>query len=39
MTAVFPFVLLKERLLPMGMAGAVILLGCVVAETWMKDEV
>lgn len=38
MTAVFSFVLLGERLSPAGMAGAVILLGCVVAETWMKEE-
>lgn len=38
MTATFSFILLGEQLSPAGMAGAVILLGCVVAETWMKDE-
>lgn len=38
MTAVFSFVLLGERLSPVGMIGAFILLGCMAAETWMKDE-
>lgn len=38
MTSVFSFVLLGERLSPVGMAGAAILLGCVAVETWMKDE-
>ena len=39
MTATFSFVLLGERLTPVGITGAVILLGCVAAETWMKDDV
>lgn len=38
MTAMFSFILLGERLSPAGVAGAVILLGCVAAETWMKEE-
>ncbi len=39
MTAMFSFLLLGERLSPAGVAGAVILLGCVAAETWMKEEI
>ncbi len=37
MTALFSFLILKERLSAAGMIGAVILLACVTAETMMTD--
>ena len=38
MTAAFSFIILGERLSPAGLAGAGIILVCVMAETLMRDE-
>lgn len=38
MTALFSWLILEERLSAAGLVGAAILLGCVAAETLMKDD-
>lgn len=38
MTALFSWLILGERLSALGLLGAAILLGCVAAETMMKDD-
>ena len=38
MTSLFSYILLGERLSAAGLVGAAILLGCVLAESWMKEE-
>lgn len=38
MTAVFSYLILDERLSFAGIAGAALLLVCVAAETWMKED-
>ena len=38
MSALFSWLILEERLSALGLLGAAILLGCVAAETMMKDD-